>query len=146
MAQEGSGNVSLEPTRLRLTSRHQSFAQSFTATSSSSNVVFECGDLWNADNTGFFVYGVVNRNDSANFQLSYVNFTGAKISGQGTQGTYNIINQFSDNGGSFSVDSYTESGGGVNHGTKVTLTGGQTNSVTYRLDVYVVNMSRVSLD
>jgi hypothetical protein len=146
MAQEGDGNVSLEPTRLRLMSRHQSFGLSVTATSASNNVFFECGDLWNSDNTGFLVFGVVNRNDSANTQLSYVNFTGAKISGEGTQGNYNIINQFSANGGTFAVSSYTEGGGGASHATKVALNGGQTNGVVYRLDLYVVNISRISVD
>ena len=146
MAQEGSGNVSLEPTRLRLMSRHQSFGQSFTATASSSNVVFDCGDLWNTDNTGFFVYGVVNRTSSITQQLSYVTFTGAKISGEGTQGNYAIINQFSANGGTFSVSEYTVGGEGASHATRVTLTGGQTDGADYRLDVYVVNLSRTSVD
>lgn len=144
MAQEGDGNVILEPTRLRLTSRHQTFALGITQTATGAgNVGFQCGDLWNVDNTGFLVFGVVNRVSSVTNQIAYINFTGCKFSGGGTAGTYNIITEHSLMSGSFSLSAYDTSGSG--HGTQVTLTS-VTASQNYRLDLYVVNVSRTSVD
>jgi hypothetical protein len=144
MSYTGLGSVSVQPTRIKLNDRHQSFCAYYTATSDGSgNISFDCDDLWSADNSAFHVFATINRTAQINFMLGYVVFSGAKISGQGVNNTLRMIDQYSRQGATFSLSYYTTASG-VNHGTRV-IGSGMTASVEYSIMLHVINVGRASL-
>ena len=144
MSYTGLGNVSIAPTRIKLNDRHQSICAYYTATSDGSgNISFDCENLWAGDNSAFHVFATINRTAQVNLVLGYVVFSGAKISGQGVNGTLRMIDQYSRQGATFSLTHYT-SASGPNHGTRVTGSG-MTANVEYSIMLHVINLGRASL-
>jgi len=144
MSYTGLGNVSVQPTRIQLNDHHQSFCAYYTATSDGSgNISFNCEDLWNADNSAFHVFATINRTTETNNVLGYVQFSGAKISGQGVQNTLRMVDSYSRQGSTFGLTHYT-SASGASHGTRVTGSG-MTASVEYSIMLHVINVGRTAL-
>jgi hypothetical protein len=120
--------------------RSATYEKTFTATSDGSgNLTFDCGILWLIDDSSFEVFCHMDRTGSHNNFAARYKFYGSKVSGYGTQGTYNvdtthryIISPVSNP----TVTHYTPSGQGSAHGTRVSHTGTVANA-QYRLTMLI---------
>ena len=125
---------------VRYGTRSATYERTLTATSNGSgDLTFECGVLWLIDDSSFEVLVHIDRTGSHNSIAARYKFYGSKVSGFGTQGTYRsdtsnfyIISPMSNP----VIDSYTPSGHGVSHGTRIRHTSAAANA-EYRITMLI---------
>ena len=125
---------------VRYGTRSATYERTLTATSNGSgDLTFECGVLRFIDDSSFEVLVHIDRTGSHNSIAARYKFYGSKVSGFGTQGIYRsdtsnfyIIAPMSNP----VIDSYTPSGHGVSHGTRIRHTSAAANA-EYRITMLI---------